>query len=274
MKIFAAQRLRNISILAVLCGIALFSEAVLAVSLRAASFYSGGLLGASILVLASYNLFKKVPFLPLGRSALWLQVHIYLGLLTILVFGLHVGAHLPRGWLGWSLEALFVGVAGSGLIGLTISRTYPALLTARGPEVILEQIPILRKHLREQADQLVLEAAAELHSTYVADYYTQRLRPFFDGSRNFWRHVTRTSHARHAMLTEIDAQNRYLNDKERVVLHTLRGLVKRKDDLDFQYALQAMLKYWLFFHIPMTCCLLMFSAFHLLVVYAYAGVPW
>ena len=60
---------------------------------------------------------------------------------------------------------------------------------------------------------------------------------------------------------QIDAQGRYLNDKEREVMHALRELVERKDDLDFQVALQTTLKYWLFLHIPLTYSLLIFSAF-------------
>jgi hypothetical protein len=274
MKTFAARRWRNLALLAVASGVVLSLAAVWAVSLRPAPFYSGWLLAVSMLVLAAYNLFKKVPFLPLGASSAWLQLHIYLGLLTILVFFLHAGLRRPHGPLGWALEILFAGVAGSGLVGLLISRTYPALLRARGPEVIFEQIPHLRRRLREEAEQQVVDAVTQLRSTHVAAFYTQRLKPFFDRPRHFWRHVVRHSGHRHALLTEIDAQDRYLNDKEREAMRAIRGLVERKDDLDFQYALQAMLKYWLFVHIPCTYSLLIVSAFHVLVVYAYAGVIW
>jgi hypothetical protein len=274
MKTFAARRWRNLAVLAVLCAVVLSLDAIVEVSLRQALFYTGWLMTGLMLVLTVYNLYKKVPFLPLGRSAAWLQLHIYLGLLTILVFGLHAGRSLPFGPLGWILTALFAGAAGSGILGLIISRSYPAHLRARGPEVLFEQIPLLRRHLRDQAEKVVLEAAEQLHSTHVAVFYMQRLKDFFDGPRNFWRHVARFPGYRHTLLTELDAQDRYLDDKERAAMHALRALVKRKDNLDFQYALQAMLKYWLFVHISLTYSLLVFSAFHILVIYAYAGVPW
>ncbi len=67
MKPFALRRWRNLGLLAVVSGIVLFLDAVLSVSLLDTHFYTGWLLAAALVVLASYNLYKKVPFLPLGR---------------------------------------------------------------------------------------------------------------------------------------------------------------------------------------------------------------
>src|SRR5262249_49752973 len=138
MMTFAHRRWLNLALLAVAAGLVLFLDAVLAVSLRPVSLYTGWLLAALMLVLACYNVFKKVPFLPLGKSSGWLQLHIYVGLLSVLVFLLHAGTHLPHGPLGWVLEGLYAGVAGSGLVGLLMSRAFPPLLRSRGEEVIFE----------------------------------------------------------------------------------------------------------------------------------------
>ncbi len=54
----------------------------------------------------------------------------------------------------------------------------------------------------------------------------------------------------------------------------LKGLVEAKDDLDYQRALQGALKFWLFVHVPLTYGLLIFAAFHILVVYSFSGVIW
>lgn len=272
MKTFAGRRRRNFALLAAAALLVLAAYALLAVSLRSADLYTGWLLAAMIVLLACYNMYKKVPFLPLGASAAWLQLHIYVGLLTILVFALHVTPRWPFGLLGWLLSALYVGVAGSGILGLIMSRTFPAVLRTRGDEVIFERIPVIRLRLREQAEQLILANAAQTHSSFLADYYVERLAPFFAGPRHFWRHVLRVSGDRHSLLTELDAQRRFLNADEQKTLEALRLLVKAKDDLDCQHALQAMLKYWLFAHIPLTYSLLVFSAFHVIVIYAYSGV--
>lgn len=269
MKTLTARLQRNSLILALATGLTLFVHFVLQVSLRPAAVYSGWLLAALVTLLASYNLFKKVSFLPLGASVVWLQIHIYAGLLSILVFVLHAGPRLPHGPLGWMLTVLFAGVAGSGVIGLVMSRTFPALLRARGPEVIFEQIPVLRRIVRERAEQLVLQTVEQQQSTVIADFYVERLQWFFAGPRNFWRHVLRLANRRDLLLTAIDAQERYLDEQERPVVRELRLLVKEKDNLDFQHALQSLLKLWLFAHVPLTCALCVFAVMHVLVVYAY-----
>ena len=48
--------------------------------------------------------------------------------------------------------------------------------------------------------------------------------------------------------------------------------VQRKDDLDYQYALQGALKLWLFVHIPLTYGLLVLAIFHGLAACAYGGI--
>src|SRR6185436_2451987 len=102
------------------------------------------------------------------------QVHIYAGLLSILVFALHSGLHLPHGPMGWALMTLFAGVAGSGVMGLAMTRTFPPLLRAHGPEVIYEQIPALRRRLRERAEQIVVNAVEQHEATVISDFYLHR----------------------------------------------------------------------------------------------------
>src|SRR6185295_19297240 len=82
---------RNVVLLTIIVGLALFAHAVLLVSLAPAARYSGWLLAGLVIFLTSYNLFKQLSFLPLGTSATWLQFHIYAGLLSIVVFVLHSG---------------------------------------------------------------------------------------------------------------------------------------------------------------------------------------
>src|ERR1039457_2820412 len=46
------------------------------------AFLTGWALLAGMFVLTIYNVRKKLPFLPLGKSETWLQIHIYLGFFT------------------------------------------------------------------------------------------------------------------------------------------------------------------------------------------------
>ncbi len=235
------------------------------------AFVSGWILFGIMLVLTAYNLRKKVPFLPLLRSATWLQIHLYLGLLTVVIFLMHVGLRVPNGNLETIITVLYAVVAGTGFLGIFLTRTFPRRLTVRGEEVLFERMPIYRRNLNERAEKLVLDAVAETNTTTLADYYKLRLAGFFSGFRNYWHHLFESKRPRHVFATEFGDLDRYLNDRERQIVSELAELVYIKDDLDYQHALQMTLKGWLYVHIAATYSLLLFVVTHIVVVHAFVG---
>ena len=76
---------------------------------------------------------------------------------------------------------------------------------------------------------------------------------------------------RYTLLKELEALDRYLNNEEKIMALALIDIIGAKDDLDYQYAHQAILKYWLFIHIPMTYSLLIFALAHGMLAHAYGG---
>lgn len=232
---------------------------------------SGWCLLGAVLVLASYNLRKKLAFLPLGSSAGWLQLHIYLGLLSLLIFGVHISWRTPNGIFEILLAGAYLAVAISGLFGLFITRLFPRRLTNRGHEEIFERIPRRFYVLQNQTEALVFDCLAATDSTAIPEMYAKRLRAFFGGPRNFWHHLISSDRPLNRLIHWVESQSAYVNDQERTVLGKLQQAIREKDHLDYHYAHQALLKYWLFFHIPMTYGLLLFAAFHVLLVYAYSG---
>jgi len=239
--------------------------------LASSAFVSGWILFAIMLVLTAYNLRKKVPFLPLMKSSTWLQIHLYLGLITIVLFLAHVGLRVPNGGLEVTIAALYVIVAGTGLLGLFITRSFPKRLSVRGEEVLFERMPIYRRTLSDRAEKLVLDAVAETNTTTIADYYKLRLAGFFAGFRNYWHHLVESHRPRHTFATEFSDLDRYLSDRERQIVGELSQIVYVKDDLDYQHALQKTLKGWLFVHIAATYSLLVFVVAHIIVVHAFHG---
>jgi len=235
------------------------------------SFISGWILFGIMLVLTAYNLRKKVPFLPLLRSATWLQIHLYLGLLTVVIFIMHVGMRIPNGNLETIITVLYIIVAGTGVLGLFLTRTFPKRLTVRGEEVLFERMPIYRRNLNDRAEKLVLDAVTETNTTTLADYYKLRLAGFFAGFRNYWHHLFESKRPRHVFATEFNDLDRYLNDREREIAGELAEIVYIKDDLDYQYVLQKTLKAWLYVHIAATYSLLIFVITHIVVVHAFLG---
>ena len=268
---FAKRRWRN-SLIAIVLGIALIAwHKAFDVALYQPAFLTGWVLLATIIFLALYNGRKKLSMVPLGTASSWLQWHIYLGLLSILTFVLHVEWSIPNGILEGILAAFFVVVAGSGLLGLFLSRRFARMLTRDSEEVVLERIPQFIADLQDEAEALVVEAAAETSSSSISDYYAGQLSSFFAKPKNMHIHLLGSPRATFSLFTGLDNMNRYLDDREMVYAERLRQLVERKDKLDYAYALQTALKAWLFVHIPATYGLILLALLHLLLVYSFGG---
>jgi hypothetical protein len=233
------------------------------------AFLTGWALLAGMFVLTIYNARKKLPFLPLGKSETWLQIHIYLGFFTTLLFLIHLNFRLPHGWFEITLAWLFVLVNGSGVVGLFFSRALPRRLATRGGEVIYEKIPALRHALKTEAEKLALGADAK--SPVIAEFYAHRLAGFFAGPKNFWLHLVESRRPLNALLAGLEDLRRTGSDAERVTLEKLAVLVRQKDGLDYHRALQLVLKLWLFVHIPLTYGLLIFTALHIVLVFGFSG---
>src|SRR5436305_10076402 len=71
------------------------------------AYLTGWTLFAAMVLLAVYNARKKLPFLPLGSSESWLQIHIYVGFFTVVLFLIHLNFRIPTGWFEISLAGLY-----------------------------------------------------------------------------------------------------------------------------------------------------------------------
>lgn len=268
---FTARRRRNLLALLLLAGGLLAWYSGYRLTLHRPVFLSGWLLLGTVLLLSLYNVRKRLSMLPVGDASTWLQTHLYLGLLAVLLFAVHVGPRVPDGVLESMLALSFVVVAGSGLLGLHWSRRLPRLVTRRGEEVIFERIPGFIAALRARAEAVVARAARETGSSTLADHYQSDLAAFFAGPRHLFGHLTGFTRPTYMQLQRLDALRRYLNEAECSCCAELRELVEKKDDLDFDYALQGALKAWLFLHVPLTGALLLLAIAHAVIVYAFTA---
>ncbi len=233
------------------------------------AFLTGWVLLAAMLVLTFYNVWKKLPFLPFGRSEFWLQLHLYLGYFTVVLFLVHLNFRPPRGVFEIVLAALFTFVSASGVVGILLSRVLPRRLATRGGEVIYEKIPALRVACRTQAEALAV--GPDSQSVVIGEFYLHRLADFFARPRNFWWHLAESRRPVAALLRELEDVQRTGSEAERVALAKLAELVRQKDGLDYHRSVQLSLKLWLFVHIPLTYGLLVFTALHLALVYGFSG---
>ena len=271
---FHARRWFNTAVLAALALAILLVYLAGEVSLRNMHFLTGWILLAAMVLLASYNIRKKFPFLPLLRSSWWLQVHIYVGWLTVILFLCHLRFAWPTGWLEGTLALCYAIVALSGIVGLIYSRVFAKRLTthtAQNEGVLYERISVYRRRLREEAEALAIRSITEGEATTIADFYSTRLASFFDAPRGFWSHLAGSNRPLDALMRDMRSLQRYLKDAERKVLDEIAEIVRAKDSLDYQWAVMSVMKWWLFVHIPLTYALMIISFVHVVLVYAFAG---
>lgn len=242
-------------------------------SLGRTGYQTGYLMYALVVVLAAYNLRKKLPGLPLGTSANWLQLHIYLGALSIVVFGLHLAWRWPDGYLELTLAVVYLMTFASGLWGLYITRVFPKQLARTSEQVIYERIPSLRHDVLRRSRAAVLSAVDTSGATTLADFYADRVDNYLAAPRGLAYYVRPSSGVRRRVMAELTDLRRFLCEAEESASEQLFALIRKKDDLDFHQARQGMLKAWLFVHIVLTYTLLLLASFHGLMALAMRGGP-
>lgn len=268
---FSTRRRYGFAALVVISSLSVAIYEISSLSLLPTGIYSGWLLFITMVGLTLYNARKKLPFLPALPSSIWLQIHIYAGLFTFVLFLIHIEASVPNGPFEVTLAILYLLVFFSGIFGLLISRVLPALLTQRGEEVIFERIPIFRERLRRELEELVFAENADTQMVVIAEFYARHLVSFFNGPRNFWRHLVQSTAHRNTLMERLDSLERYMNEEENKVAEIVGDMIMKKDDLDYHHSMQLLLKYWLFTHIPLTYSLLIFALVHGILIYAFIG---
>ncbi len=246
-------------------------------SLWSATVWTGSLLFGCVLLLAFYGVRKRIAVLPLGRTATWLRWHAYVGLLSALLFVVHgfflptLAWRFPDGWLERAVAIVYVCVAGTGVVGLAITRRIPARISARGEEVIFERIGDFRMELFERSRALVLQPGAVSADGVLSGYFTDRLAPYFSRASNLLGHLAQSRAPMLGLRSELDELSRYLSASQREVADELVELIEKKDELDYQYAHQLVLKGWLFLHSALVGSLLLLASLHAVLALSFGG---
>lgn len=239
-------------------------------SLGKASVVTGYALFAVILSLAFFKVRKRLLVLPLGTVRDWMLGHVVLGVLSVALYFQHAGGVWPEGRYEQVIALVFYVVTVSGIVGYLLQRILPHRLADIEGEVIYERIPAELDALRWQIEELILTAVKELGSDTLGRYYTESLEWFFWRPRFFMAHLVGSGRSSSWIRSRISALRRYLNDGERAYLGRIEELALKKSTLDAHYALQSVLKFWLFFHVPAAVLLVLLACWHLLVVNIYA----
>jgi len=231
---------------------------------------TGYALLAVMLALALFNVKKRLVALPLGTARAWMNAHLVLGAVAVPLYFQHTASLWPNGFYERVIAFLFYTVTLSGIVGYALQRLLPRRLAHLDAEVIYERIPGEVYAVRQQVEAEILKGVQAAGSDTLGRYYLESLHWFFRRPRFVMSHLFGSGHSARWIRAHVSALRRYLNETERGALDRIEALAFRKNLLDAHYAMQSLLKLWLFVHIPAAVGLIGLAFWHLLVVSIYA----
>lgn len=227
-----------------------------------AAYWSGGSLFACLLLLILLGVRRRLVMLPLGSVATWVQIHIYTGLFALAMYVLHVPRVIGAGWFEVCLSMLFWLVSLSGLYGVYVSRTLPRRLNAVPGEYRFDRFAWHRERLAIRAAEVLEGLELTLASPVLVDFYRDQLDPYFSRRTTIGFVLFPVGTRRRQLLSRLRSLDRYLEHTARDAAGQLAGLVRKRDELDFHFALQMRLRIWVAFHAACSVLLLVWSLVH------------
>lgn len=189
------------------------------------------------------------PLVPttLGSIRWWQRMHHWLGCICLFCYLVHAGLW-TRGWLDSLLGVLFWKIVFGGLISWYVNRTSPKLLQAAGESLLRSDISSRKSKIKEEAYRLALKCAGSGGSSAIADLYRSKLADYFQQERGLLYRINPNGKRRRSLVQEIDLLDRFLDGRGRSLKDAMIALVKQRDDLDFQLAIQNRIRFWSLFH--------------------------
>lgn len=238
-------------------------------SLAHESFFTGSTLLGAILLLVLLGVRRRLPVLPLGSVSTWTQVHLYTGIFAAGVYVLHVPDLIGGGVFECALAIVFWLVTASGLYGIYASRTLPKRLTAVEGQHRFDRVVWHRDQIAEKGRELLEELHENSAVRVLGSFYTNYLNPFFESKPSLAYLMVPTGIRRRRLLSGLTELDRYLESNGRATAGRFAALVRRRDDLDYQYALQLRLRIWLVIHCLFSVALVAGGLVHAVMVWRF-----
>lgn len=220
---------------------------------------------ASVIFLALYIIRKNTYRYRLGSTQSWLQAHIYIGIISLVLVLMHSGFNLT-GTFNIFLFVLFVLVIISGIVGSLIYNITPLSLMKFGREIMPEDeiINNMEKYLKE-ADRLVLNTSGEFR-----EMYQKTIRPFFQSKRTKWEYLFMEERELISKRRNMVERYKGMVSKQDIYdLNILCAVLIEKERLSFMWTKTKMQRAWLNFHTPLTSAMLAAAVIHILSIIYY-----
>lgn len=223
---------------------------------------------ALILLLAFFGIRKRWYRSRFGTLEQWLQSHIYLGVLSLVVLLFHTGGRF-NDKVAVTTIVLVAIVVLSGIFGAILYATVPRLLTEVESNLTVEDIS-------DQLNQLgrAMARIASGRSAAFQRIYDELVRQTAPGGLAGWRLIlSRLSHKKQvdaadwARLISIAPKEEQEDLRQMLVLSRQRKELLLR--LIFQQRYKNFLEAWLYIHVPFTIALLVMAALHIIGVFYY-----
>lgn len=213
----------------------------MAIRMANEAFATGYALLSLVVFLCLLGIRKRVISHELGRLAVWQRAHHYVGLASLGAYVLHAGIFI-QGWLEVALALTFWVVALTGIASWYVNRTAPKLLLAAGGQILRQDIAARKQEVAQRAYELALASAGKADTSVLADHFRNDLQTFFTNNRTIWYRLYPSGTKRRQLLDGLENIDRYLNDEGKLQRAEMSQLVRMRDDLDFQSAIQNRLR--------------------------------
>ncbi|MEM6473194.1 MAG: hypothetical protein AAF802_26775 [Planctomycetota bacterium] len=240
-------------------------------SLGRVAVLTGSTLLACLMLLVLIGLRRRITFLPLGSMSLWTQIHIHIGIFASAAYLHHVPSVIGDGLFEGCLSVMFLLVSGSGFYGLYVSRTFPRRLANVGNQHRFDRIRWTREQIAKSATELVSGKGSGAAAPVLLGFYESTLAPFFNSYPKLAYLVVPSGHHRRQILSNLKQLDRYFEEDARRTAGKLAALVRQRDDLDYQFALQLRLRGWVLFHSVTSVALIVFSIVHVVIAFRFMG---
>ncbi len=223
-------------------------------------------------LLAFFGIRKRWYRSTFGTIEQWMQSHIYLGILVLVVLLLHTGGRFNDNVAVATLILVAIVVA-SGVLGAILYVTVPRMLTEVESNLTIEEIS-------EQLNQLGKQMAriASGHSAPFQRIFDQLIREGKPGMLAGWRLLFFRMRRGKAPSGDWANLLGLVQKDEQDELRQLLVVSRQRKELLIRLVLQQryknILESWLYIHIPFTIALLVLAIVHVVAVFYYGRVSW
>jgi hypothetical protein len=226
---------------------------------------------ALILLLAFYGIRKRWYRSRLGTMEQWLQSHIYLGLLVIVLLVLHTGGRFNDPVAVTTLILTTVVVL-SGIAGAIFFVTVPRLLTEVESNLTVDEISAQLNQLARNMARIASGRSAPFIRIYDG-LMAESMPGWLAGWRLLFARMRRGNQQTAADWSKLLA---LVGKEEQEQLRQMLVFSRQRKELlmrlMYQQRYKNILEFWLYIHVPVTIAVIVFGAVHVVAVFYYGKV--